>query len=359
MVQVARAVWEGFGRLPLPVRLIAWLLGFWILPVAWLAARGSRVARYGALAFLVLVTAPVALAIATDETEPAREVVVEAPTPTAPTEIQPAQTPSAADSPVPDTPETDEADPAPLEPTEEPTEEERGPTLLHIQRPIDGDSFVASDGVEYRVSMINTPETAECGSAESDQAGYALLEQGFTVQPTGGTTFGRMVVVVTLADGRGYGVTMAQQGMVDDRYLEEYRHEAPEEADQLEAAFATARQSGAGLWTTCWSDTSDQIAVATATPEPADRTPTVAPQPLLPPQPAPAPLEPLTPPEPQDQVPAAEEGCHPAYEECLPIGPDLDCADIGHRVHLTGQDDPYRLDGNSTTRQNGIGCESY
>ena len=38
---------------------------------------------------------------------------------------------------------------------------------------------------------------------------------------------------------------------------------------------------------------------------------------------------------------------------------DLDCADVGHQVVLLGVDDPWRLDGNSTTRTDGVGCETW
>lgn len=48
--------------------------------------------------------------------------------------------------------------------------------------------------------------------------------------------------------------------------------------------------------------------------------------------------------------------CHPAYSPCvLKTEWDRDCADIGFRVTLNGDDDPYRLDRDGT----GVGCESY
>lgn len=52
--------------------------------------------------------------------------------------------------------------------------------------------------------------------------------------------------------------------------------------------------------------------------------------------------------------PAPEQSgsCHPSYSPCLPIGPDLDCPDIGHPVVVKGSD-PYRLDRDG----NGVGCE--
>jgi hypothetical protein len=50
-------------------------------------------------------------------------------------------------------------------------------------------------------------------------------------------------------------------------------------------------------------------------------------------------------PEPDDRDPYA----YPAWN-----GIDLDCADVGHRVKVTG-DDPHRLDRD----RDGWGCESY
>ncbi len=123
--------------------------------------------------------------------------------------------------------------------------------------------------------------------------------------------------------------------MANDRYLDEFRHENPSYADELDVAFAEAREGGAGLWSSCWA-ADDQTRESVPVTEP---------------------ILPLVPPGPADQVGTSD--CHPAYQECLPIGPDLDCADVGHAVILTGPEDPYRLDGNSTTRTDGVGCETY
>jgi hypothetical protein len=56
--------------------------------------------------------------------------------------------------------------------------------------------------------------------------------------------------------------------------------------------------------------------------------------------------------------PVPQEDCDPAYpDDCLPSPPpDLDCADIGHRVtvdHSYG--DPHRLDAD----RDGVGCDRY
>lgn len=69
--------------------------------------------------------------------------------------------------------------------------------------------------------------------------------------------------------------------------------------------------------------------------------------PIPEPEPAPEPRR-LVAPEPE---PARD--CHPSYSGCLPIGPDLDCADIDGSVRVVGPDE-YRLDRDD----DGVGCES-
>jgi hypothetical protein len=57
-------------------------------------------------------------------------------------------------------------------------------------------------------------------------------------------------------------------------------------------------------------------------------------------------------------APVPQEDCDPAYpDDCLPSPPpDLDCADIGHRVTVDhSQGDPHRLDAD----RDGIGCDRY
>jgi hypothetical protein len=41
------------------------------------------------------------------------------------------------------------------------------------------------------------------------------------------------------------------------------------------------------------------------------------------------------------------------YEPCLQVLADLDCAEIGHPVRVTGND-PYRLDADG----DGVGCDA-
>ena len=60
----------------------------------------------------------------------------------------------------------------------------------------------------------------------------------------------------------------------------------------------------------------------------------------------------------QGPAPVPQQDCDPAYpDDCLPSPPpDLDCADVGHRVtvdHSYG--DPHRLDAD----RDGIGCDRF
>ncbi len=50
-----------------------------------------------------------------------------------------------------------------------------------------------------------------------------------------------------------------------------------------------------------------------------------------------------------------DSDCEDGYSPCVATyPPDLDCADIGQQVEVTGSD-PHGLDGDS----DGVGCESY
>lgn len=217
-----------------------------------------------------------------------------------------------------------------------------GVEQLQVTRQRDGDSFVASDGVEYRVGLINTPELAECGGQEAKSRTTALLADGFTVDSYARDDNGRQVARIQTTAG-DLGVILAAEGLADDRYLETFRSENPSYAADLDRAFQRARDGSRGFWQSCWSDSSAEL--------PADSDPAVADQTEF-----------------QEQlldVPTSHTGrtgewfCHPAYVVCIPDGPDLDCAQVGHQVPLIGTADPFRLDGNSVTATDGVGCDSY
>ncbi len=194
----------------------------------------------------------------------------------------------------------------------------------------DGDSFVASDGVEYRVGLVNTPELGSCGGDEAAAVTADLLADGFAARAYTRDQYGRSVARIDTPQGE-LGILLARRGFADDQYLEDFRSENPAYAADLDDAFAAARRDRTGLYETCW-----------------DTTP-VAQQPVI------GPVEP-------GDGHGGRQGswaCHPAYAECLPDGPDLDCADVGHQVVLRGRDDPFRLDGNSLTATDGVGCDTY
>ena len=246
-------------------------------------------------------------------------------------EPTPTPTPTASRTPTPPT-SAPAATPTAV-PTTVPSE---GSALLHVVEEKDGDSFVASDGVDYRVGMVNAPERSTCGGTEASERAYELMAQGFTAEAYDTDDYGRSVARIHTSTG-GLGVLMAREGLVDDRYLDQFRHQHPSYASELDTAFAEARATDAGLWQTCWAPAAEESDAAAQ-----DRGGAV---------------EPTT-----DSRHAGRTGqwpCHPAYRECLPDGPDLDCAEVGHTVELLGNADPFRLDGNSITATDGWGCDTY
>ncbi|WP_269306287.1 DUF2510 domain-containing protein [Aeromicrobium sp. HA] len=191
------------------------------------------------------------------------------------------------------------------EPTDEPV------VMLFITDQKDGDSWVGSDGNEYRLGLVNTPERNEqCGS-EATAFTRKLLRNGYSVNAYAEDTHGRLVAEVRDAKGRSLNVMLARRGLGDDRYLEEFRHENPELGRRLDRAFASASV-------------------------PACRK-AAKPVPLVPQPP---------------QAKTADKDCMAGYSPCLPIVADLDCGEIGHPVTVTGSD-PYRLDRDG----DGTGCD--
>ena len=198
----------------------------------------------------------------------------------------------------------------------------------------DGDSWRDTDGNEYRLGLVNAPETNECHGSEATTKRKALTANGFTAQVYARDTYGRDVSTVTTADGVNLNVHMARNGLANDKYLEQFRAENPALGKELDAAFAAAKAERKGLWGACGSSRSSS---------PAPVVPRAAPAP--PPAPSGA-------------------ACHPDYATCIPIkgdgsgrsdANDLDCGAIGKTVkpRTTGVD-PYRLDADA----DGSGCDS-
>lgn len=205
-----------------------------------------------------------------------------------------------------------------------------GPLLLMASGG-DGDSWHDTRGVEYRMGLINTPETSECGGSMATEYRKRKLSAGFYARSYATDKYGRRVAVIYTQSGANLNVLMAREGIANDKYLAEFRHENPKLARQLDAAFARAKADSAGIWGSC-STRSDGASSEPAAPQPVADT---------------------------------SSRCHPDYRTCVPIKGDgsgqgatndLDCGDIRKVVYLRSVGrDPYRLDAND----DGVGCESY
>lgn len=229
----------------------------------------------------------------TTDTVTATSDATESPQPTPPAASGPAPTHTSSSTPKPQS-----------APSRTPV------VLLFITDQKDGDSFVASDGNEYRLGLVNTAEASEpCGS---DAARFTrdFLAGGFTVDAYSRDTYGRRVAEVFDRPGRSLNVALAKSGYGNDRYLNDFRHENPELARRLDAAFASADTPSCSI---------------------------AAPAPLV-----------------QQPAPAEQSGrnCMNGYDPCLPIRGDMNCPDIGHPVRVTGSD-PYGLDRDG----DGVGCD--
>ncbi len=115
----------------------------------------------------------------------------------------------------------------------------------------DGDSWKDTTGVEYRLGLINTPELNECFGSTARTERKRLVAKGFRAQAYSKDRHGRVVAVVTLADGRNLNVYLARHGFANDRYLAEFRAENPALARDLDVAFAAAKRERVGLWGAC------------------------------------------------------------------------------------------------------------
>jgi endonuclease YncB( thermonuclease family) len=236
-------------------------------------------------------------------------------------------------------PEATQVEPAQPVPAAEPAAAPEAPPAADLLRATDGgdgDSWRDTAGTEYRLGLVNAPETNECYGSTATAERKRLTAGGFRAQVYARDAYGRHVAVVTLADGTNLNVHLARLGFADDRYLPRFRAENPALAAELDSAFAAARAERVGLWGACSS-------AAAAAPAPA----------------APAPAAPTR------TAPPAAAGCHPDYATCIPVkgdgsghgrANDLDCASIGQRVQLrTAGVDPYRLDADG----DGVGCQSF
>jgi endonuclease YncB( thermonuclease family) len=112
--------------------------------------------------------------------------------------------------------------------------------LLRVTDQKDGDSFEASDGREYRVGMIDTPEPGERCHDEATVFTRDFLADGFTADVYDEDGYGRAVAEVRDRDGRSLNIALARSGLAGDRYLDIFRDDAPDLAARLDRAFASA-----------------------------------------------------------------------------------------------------------------------
>lgn len=189
--------------------------------------------------------------------------------------------------------------------------------LLFVTDQKDGDSWVASDGKEYRLGLVNTPESNEPCGPEATAFSRKFLASGFTADVYATDTYDRTVAEVFNDTGESLNIALAKNGLGNDRYLEQFRHENPDMAVRLDTALASAA-------------TPECRQVAKPVPlvvQPSEATPS------------------------KKAAPPKQE-CMTGYSPCLPVVGDLNCGDIGFTVTVTGSD-PYRLDRD----KDGFGCD--
>ena len=136
-------------------------------------------------------------------------------------------------------------------PTADPATAAAAGPLLRAAAGGDGDSWRDTTGREYRLGLVNTPEVAECYGSQATARRKELVAAGFRALVYAKDRYGRAVSLVTTADGTDLNVSLARDGYANDRYLEQYRHENPGLAKELDGAFAAAKRERAGLWAAC------------------------------------------------------------------------------------------------------------
>lgn len=136
-----------------------------------------------------------------------------------------------------------------------------------IQRVVDGDTVILTNGGRARLIGINTPETvspaqrqgapAQCFGPEASEKTKALLPPGTAVKIESDTAptdkFGRSLVYLYKADaGRAISINeqLVKEGFARAKaYKPNTRYR-----DVFEAAEAEARTKGVGLWGSCGDD---------------------------------------------------------------------------------------------------------
>jgi endonuclease YncB( thermonuclease family) len=112
--------------------------------------------------------------------------------------------------------------------------------LLRVTILKDGDSWVGSDGREYRLGMVNAPEALERCGREATRFTRRFLADGFTADAYSMDVHGRQVAEVFNPSGDSLNVALVEAGYSDGRYLDNFRHENPGLAQKLDDAFTRA-----------------------------------------------------------------------------------------------------------------------
>jgi endonuclease YncB( thermonuclease family) len=233
----------------------------------------------------------------------------------------PSPTDTARTDSVPSTPPTNSAptgSAATPPPRAAPKPASAAAATVQVTDVVDGDTLIVSTGRHVRVIGIDTPERGDCGYAAATRTLEALV-LGRPVVLTAAPSkddkdqYGRLLRYVDIR-GVDAGLNQIKKGLAVARY------------DSRDGYGAHPREP--------WYIKADRAAANI----------TCAAKPSVTPKPTPRPTKP----------PAAGNGCHPSYiGACLPIGPDIDCADVPMPVRVVGPDE-YRLDAD----HDGIGCES-
>lgn len=211
---------------------------------------------------------------------------------------------------------------------------------------VDGDTLKvkASDGHVDTVRLIgiDTPETkdprttVQCFGVEASQHIKDLIkDKKITLEADASQDnkdkYSRFLRYIKLEDGTDINLKMVADGFAYEyTYDKPYKNQSTYKKAQQEADAADK-----GLWSpnTC-NGQKDKAAQTTTPPSTPVPTPTPTPTPEPTPQPS---------------------NCNPNYEPCVPnSSTDLDCPDIGFKVHVIGTD-VYKLDRD----HDGYGCESY
>ena len=206
-----------------------------------------------------------------------------------------------------------------------PVASSRPHAALAVDRVIDGDTIVVSSGAHVRLVQIDTPElsSGECYATAARSTLARLLPVGTRIRLELDPRldhvdrYGRTLAYVRKG-AENVNLTLVARGAASVWFYEGARGRY---ASALMRAARAAKSAKRGLWKACPGTQLDPLhGVDTGAPR------------------------------------ASSSRCDPSYpDDCIPPPPpDLDCADIRHKLRVKPPD-PHHFDGNG----DGWGCESY